>query len=836
MSEVYVYGPNNEENNYATMGLVGALVPTSVEFNETTNGESTLTMEHPLDIFGRYAALERGNILVAKVPVRTVPEIQNGKCVTTVWTYKCKPADQMPQYGSRCLFSTIGEGWSVLATFEPGEIVTVVEKSENENDRWKVRSSRGNGYIDPEGFELVTEHKIEDNSGAIEEVQSPWKCMSQMFRIYEVQKNIDNVQVSARHISYDLLKNVTFYQNRGEADLQTALDGILQNCYADHKFKAYTNVDNKQVGVFARGKNVIEALLDPEEGICKKYDVNIVRDNYNLYFLHDPGLNRGVRIQYGKNMTGINYTESEDELATRIIPVGENEDGTPLFLSDKKEEQYIDSPNIDKYPMIHAYWLECEDATVGEDEYGNAITVEVVRGRMRKQVQDLFDAKCDEPDVSIEVDFLNLGDTEEYKQFRNLENCFLYDYVLVQYGKQNIDITAQISSITWDCMLDRMTSMTVGKVGVTQANTGITTWQIPSGFSGSKIAPGTTSGSALKSNIISTRHLQANSVNADVIAAGAITADKIAANSLNALIVEAIKAKFDTIESGSIETDDFYASIARVGTLIAGEAVFDFETVRHLVAEALHLKAGIADEIMITNLAVSYAQMLSATIGNLCLKASDGKYYTIDIDQNGNVTATEKTVTDSEIEAGETSDSKVILGTDILADHLNTNTLKASFALLNEIDATRIDVDKLFAREAFINHLNTADIRSNKYIQMLIGEAAFWRVEVTSDVDILQTIGESATLSGKVFYGSIDKTADYPASRFRWRRSGDDPEADKIWNQEHRGMKSVVIEGGQADYNAVYYCDMCDTIGMETSDGDVMLDSENKELMVLEAE
>ena len=58
----------------------------------------------------------------------------------------------------------------------------------------------------------------------------------------------------------------------------------------------------------------------------------------------------------------------------------------------------------------------------------------------------------------------------------------------------------------------------------------------------------------------------------------------------------------------------------------------------------------------------------------------------------------------------------------------------------------------------------------------------------------------------------------------------------KIWNQKHRGTKSVVIEGGDADYNAVYYCDMCDTTGMETSDGDIMLDSEGKELMVLEAE
>lgn len=809
MSEIYVHGPNADENDYASMGLVGALVPTEATFTETTNGESILELKHPIDAFGRYAALERGNILVAKVPVRTVPEIQNGSCVTTVWTYKVKSYYELTSGAQRYIYNASKDGWRT-GCLEHGDIVTVVEKPNDEEARWKIRSNRGNGWVDPESLTLITEHKIEDNSNSIEEVQSPWACMPQQFRIYEVKKSIDSVEVSARHISYDLLKNVTNYEATAETELQTALNGVLNECFVPHKFKAYTNVSNVQPGLFCRGKNVIEALLDPEEGLCTKFDVNIIRDNYDLYFLHDPGMNRGVRIQYGKNLTGIDFSISDDEVATRIIPIGRNADGSVLYLSDKAEERYIDSTeHIDDYPIIHAYWLECDNCTIGEeDDYGGTVTVQHARARMRQQALDLLESKCDEPSVSIDVEFYNLGDTEEYKQFKNLENCFLYDYVLVQYGKMNIDITARISSITWDCLLDRMESMTVGKVGITQANTGITTWQIPSGFSGSKIAPGTTSGSAFKSNIISTRHLQANSVNAEAIAAGSITAEKVAANSLNAMILDAITAKIKNLDAKNIFTDSFGAELAKVGTLIAGEAVFDFATIQHLVAKALHLEAGIADEVMITNLAVTYAQMLSATIGNLCLKAKDGKYYTIEIDQNGSITAKETTVTDAEIEAGETSgDSpKVILGTDILADHLNTTTLKASFALLNEIDATRIDVDKLFAREAFINHLNTADIRSNRYIQMMIGDAATWQVVIRTDIDILQSRSENATLRAKVYYGSIDKTGDFPAGRFRWKRSGDDAEADRIWGLRHRGMKSVIVEGGQADYNAVYHC------------------------------
>ena len=90
MSDIYVFSSSEESNDYDSMGLVGALVPTECTFEETANGESIVTLTHPIDEFGRYAALERGNILVLPVPVRTTPEIQNGRCVSIIWTYKIK--------------------------------------------------------------------------------------------------------------------------------------------------------------------------------------------------------------------------------------------------------------------------------------------------------------------------------------------------------------------------------------------------------------------------------------------------------------------------------------------------------------------------------------------------------------------------------------------------------------------------------------------------------------------------------------------------------------------------------------------------------------------------
>ena len=126
--------------------------------------------------------------------------------------------------------------------------------------------------------------------------------------------------------------------------------------------------------------------------------------------------------------------------------------------------------------------------------------------------------------------------------------------------------------------------------------------------------------------------------------------------------------------------------------------------------------------MFIQNLAVEYAQMVGASIGNLCIKASNGQYYTIDVDGSGNVTAALTSVSQEEIEAGETDAGRVILETSITAAQLSTSDLLATFALVNQIDAARIDVDQLFARQAFIDQLNTSVIQSQDFIQLVVGQ------------------------------------------------------------------------------------------------------------------
>ena len=214
--------------------------------------------------------------------------------------------------------------------------------------------------------------------------------------------------------------------------------------------------------------------------------------------------------------------------------------------------------------------------------------------------------------------------------------------------------------------------------------------------------------------------LSVGSVTANKLAAGSVTAEKLAAGAVDAEALSAVTAKIETLTASDISTDRLAAALAAFSVITAGTAEFDRATVGHLVSRALNLEFGAADEVFIKNLRVAYAQLVYAAIGNLVIKASDGNYYRIDVSPDGSITATAVAVSEDETAAGQTDAGQIILATDITAESLNTSSLLATYALVNSIDAARIDVDQLFAREAFIARLLTTDISSNTYIQQTI--------------------------------------------------------------------------------------------------------------------
>ena len=86
-------------------------------------------------------------------------------------------------------------------------------------------------------------------------------------------------------------------------------------------------------------------------GLVEKYDAELARDWFDVFFVQRVGTDTDVQIREGKNLLGISYDLDLTDVVTRIMPTGETKDGKTLYL----DELYLDSPNIGDY--AHPKWI-----------------------------------------------------------------------------------------------------------------------------------------------------------------------------------------------------------------------------------------------------------------------------------------------------------------------------------------------------------------------------------------------------------------------------------------------------------------------------------------------
>ncbi len=186
-----------------------------------------------------------------------------------------------------------------------------------------------------------------------------------------------------------------------------------------------------------------------------------------------------------------------------------------------------------------------------------------------------------------------------------------------------------------------------------------------------------------------------------------------------------VNATVRELSAGTVASDELSAGTAKLlaafTVITAGCAAFDRATVTNLLANALHLEYGAGGDVFIKNLSADYAKLVRAWVGNLCVRAADGKYYLLNVGADGSVSASEYAgISGSEISEGVTGGGQTIIETEIAAGDLSASNIKGVYALINRLDAARIDVDSLYAREAFIDRLNTADITANQYLKLAL--------------------------------------------------------------------------------------------------------------------
>ncbi len=278
----------------------------------------------------------------------------------------------------------------------------------------------------------------------------------QAFRIKNVNKRLDNIEVYATHIFYDLNDNlIEDIYPKGQTG-ETVINYILSHAQYEHNFIGYSNITKTSTARYIR-KNLVESLIgEDSNSFINRWGGEIIRDNYNITMVNKRGVANGMQIRYAKNLTGIEFQIDRTTVGTRIMP--------KAFDGILLPEKYIDSPNIDIYPHPIIKIIEYSDLKLAtESGEGFASKTELYQA-MRERVQEEFKNEIDKPTITTTVNFVELANTKEYQEYKELEKLNIGDYSTVYVPHLNINVTQRVYKTIYDAILGKFVEFEMGYV------------------------------------------------------------------------------------------------------------------------------------------------------------------------------------------------------------------------------------------------------------------------------------------------------------------------------------------------------------------------------------
>lgn len=274
----------------------------------------------------------------------------------------------------------------------------------------------------------------------------------QPFRIYNMSKPMDGkVTVNAQHISYDL------------ADITVAPFSATNVVSAFTNMKAASDVpcpfefwtDKQTAADIATHFPInMRSILGGREGsILDTYRGEYEFDGYTVKLWNNRGADRGVSIRYGKNLTSLKQEENCSNVYTAVRPYwyqepnGEDDDGGLVELSEK----IIVVDDTDDYIRILSLDLT--------SEFDHKPTEEELREAANNYIEQ---TDLGTPKVSLDVSFINLADTDEYKNIAPLEMVKLGDIVDVEFPKLGVMASAKVIKTTYNVLTGRYESIELG--------------------------------------------------------------------------------------------------------------------------------------------------------------------------------------------------------------------------------------------------------------------------------------------------------------------------------------------------------------------------------------
>lgn len=264
------------------------------------------------------------------------------------------------------------------------------------------------------------------------------KPTPQAFRIYEVTDAIDGVTtIRAQHISYQLTAipvEPFVADNPADAVSLLSMRSVVAN-----PFTFDTDVEEGEFNteVVDSCRAIIGGI---DDNLLARWGAEVEWDMYDVHIWQERGQNRGKVVRYGKNITDITQEQSIEDTYTGIYPYY-NSAGDYVDLTEKV--LLASTAALYPYPRIMPVDFTPSFASTPDEAALRA-----------KAEEYLAASSIGLPRVSIDVSYVD--DTEISIPI------YLCDTVKVIFEPLGISTMAKVSRLSWNVLLDRYESATIG--------------------------------------------------------------------------------------------------------------------------------------------------------------------------------------------------------------------------------------------------------------------------------------------------------------------------------------------------------------------------------------
>ena len=286
---------------------------------------------------------------------------------------------------------------------------------------------------------------------------------NQAFRVHKIVKPMKGIySISAEHISYQLsyIPTMPFVITAGSSACANTLAALKSNAAESCPFTFWTDVTTVASYKQTAPASIRSRLGGVEGSVLDQFGGEYEWDNYTVKLHRQRGVQTpNVTLRYGKNIIDLEQEKEINNTITGVCPYWMDSEGANLVTLTEKT---VDSSTASSYPFKRTVPLDMSG------DWEEAPTESQLRTRAQAYVNA---SGIGIPKVSIKVSFVNLPDTEEYKDVAALQSVNLCDYVAVQFEKLGISTTAKVVKTVYNVLTERYDSIEVGALRSSLAET-----------------------------------------------------------------------------------------------------------------------------------------------------------------------------------------------------------------------------------------------------------------------------------------------------------------------------------------------------------------------------